>query len=107
MKNIVPGLALVLTVMSWSAIAEEQGSMHDKGSIEEQCKAMAAQHGMKGDQVDAWVKKCMEVSDKMKGNDDMGMDKDTNDMDEGNDMNDDSDMGDPEDGDSGMSNDSD
>ena len=99
MKNIALGTALALTFLSWSAVAEEQGAMHGNAPTEEQCKAMAEQHGMKGDQVDAWVKKCLEMSEKMKSDRGMG---DNNDM---NDMNDGGDTQDPEDGDSGMSGD--
>lgn len=106
MKNIVLGAALVLTVMSWSAIAEEQGAMHGKAPTKEECKAMAEQHGMKGEQADAWVHKCMDMSAKMKSDNDMNKHDDMNDMQDGNDMSDDSDMQDPEDGDSGMSEDS-
>ena len=101
MKNIALGAALALTFLSWSAVAEEQGAMHGKAPTEEQCKAMAVQHGMKGEQVDAWVKKCLEMSENMNsdrgmGDDDMN-DDDMNDM---NDSNDGDDMQDPEDGDS-------
>jgi hypothetical protein len=102
MKNIALGAALALTFLSWSAVAEEQGAMHGKAPTEEQCKAMAQQHGMKGDQVDAWVKKCLEMSEKMKSDRGMGDDNDMNDM---SDANDGDDMQGPEDGDSGMSGD--
>jgi hypothetical protein len=102
MKNIARGAALAITFLSWSAVAEEQGAMHGKAPTEEQCKAMAVQHGMKGDQVDAWVKKCMEMSEKMKSDRGMGDDNDMNDM---NDTSDGNDMRDPEDGDSGMNGD--
>ena len=102
MKNIALGAALALTFLSWSAVAEEQGAMHGKAPTEEQCKAMAVQHGMKGDQVDAWVKKCLEMSEKMKSDRGMGDNNDMNDMIDSNDGND---MQDPEDGDSGMSGD--
>jgi len=102
MKNIALGAALALTFLSGSAVAEEQGAMHGKAPTEEQCKAMAAQHGMKGEQVDAWVKKCLEMSEKMKSDRGMG---DNDDMNEANDSNDGNDMQDPEDGDSGMSGD--
>ena len=116
MKNIALGAALVLTFMSWSAVADEQGTMQAKAPTEEQCKAMAEQHGMKGDDSDAWVKKCMEMSNDMKSdrgtgeNDDMQDKNDSNDMGDMNDMNnmdDGNDMRDPEDGDSGMSGDDD
>ena len=102
MKNIALGAALALTFLSWSAVAEEQGAMHGKAPTEEQCKAMAVQHGMKGEQVDAWVKKCLEMSEKMKSDRGMGDNNDMNDM---NDSNDGNDMQDPEDGDSAMSGD--
>jgi hypothetical protein len=102
MKNIALGAALALTFLSWSAVAEEQGAMHGKAPTEEQCKAMAVQHGMKGEQVDAWVKKCLEMSEKMKSDRGMGDDNDMNDMIDSNDGND---MQDPEDGDSAMSGD--
>lgn len=102
MKNIALGAALALTFLSWSAVAEEQGAMHGKAPTEEQCKAMAVQHGMKGEQVDAWVKKCLEMSEKMKSDRGMGDNNDMNDM---SDSNDGDDMQDPEDGDSGMSGD--
>ena len=100
MNNIALGAALVLTVMSWSAVAEEQDSMHGKAPMEEQCKAMAQQHGMQGDKLDAWVKKCMEMANKMH------RDRETsenNGMNDGNDMGDDNGMQDSEEGDSGMS----
>jgi len=102
MKNIALGAALALTFLSWSAVAEEQGAMHGKAPTEEQCKAMAVQHGMKGEQVDAWVKKCLEMSEKMKSDRGMGDNNDMNDM---NDSNDGNDMQDSGDGDSGMSGD--
>ena len=102
MKNIALGAALALTFLSGSAVAEEQGAMHGKAPTEEQCKAMAVQHGMKGEQVDAWVKKCLEMSEKMKSDRGMGDDNDMNDMIDSNDGND---MQDSEDGDSGMSGD--
>ena len=102
MKNIALGAALALTFLSGSAVAEEQGAMHGKAPTEEQCKAMAVQHGMKGEQVDAWVKKCLEMSEKMKSDRGMGDDNDMNDMIDSNDGND---MQDPEDGDSAMSGD--
>ena len=102
MKNIALGAALALTFLSWSAVAEEQGAMHGKAPTEEQCKAMAVQHGMKGEQVDAWVKKCLEMSEKMKSDRGMGDDNDMNDMIDSNDGND---MQDPEDGGSAMSGD--
>jgi hypothetical protein len=102
MKNIARGAALALTFLSWSAVAEEQGAVHGKAPTEEQCKAMAVQHGMKGEQVDAWVKKCVEMSEKMKSDRGMG---DNNDMNDTSDSNDGSDMQDTEDGDSGMSGD--
>ncbi len=99
MKNIALGAALALTFLSWSVVAEEQGAMHGKAPTEEQCKAMAVQHGMKGEKVDAWVKKCLEMSEKMKSDRGMGDNNDMNDM---NDTSDDNDMQDPEDSDSGM-----
>lgn len=97
MKNIALGAAFVLTFMSWSAVAAEQEAAHGQPPTEEQCKAMAEQHGMKGNEADAWVEKCMAISDKMKSDRGMGENDDTNDMSDGNDMQD------PEDGDSGMS----
>ena len=97
MKNIALGAALVLTVISWSAMAEEEGAMHGKPSIEDQCKAMAKQHGMKGDQVDAWVQKCLEMAEQMH-NREMG---DNKGMHDGNDRG--SGMEDAEEGNGGMS----
>ena len=105
MKNIVLGASLVLTVMSWSAIAEEQGSMHGKAPTKDECKAMAEQHGMKADQADAWVERCMKMSNSMNGEGGMSQEDDMNDMQDNNDMNGDGDMQDLEDGDSGMSDD--
>ena len=108
MKNIVLGVALVLAVMSWSAIAEEQGSMPGKAPSKDECKAMAEQHGMKADQVDAWVEKCMEMSNRMNGEGGMSQEDnmdDMNGMQDSNDMNGNGDMQDSEDGDSGMSDD--
>ena len=103
MKNIALGTVVVLAVLSGYAVAEEQGATHGKAPTEAQCKAMALQHGMKGEQVDAWVKKCLEMSEKMKSDRGMGDNNDMNDM---SDSNDGDDMQDPEDGDSGMSGDS-
>ena len=101
MKNIVSGLALVLSLMSWSAVAKEQDSMHGQAPMEEQCKAMAVQHGMKGDKLDAWVKKCLEIANEIKN--DRAMDEGKHHMD---DMNHSNDMRDTEDGDPGMNDDS-
>jgi hypothetical protein len=102
MKNIALGAAFVLTFLSWSAVAEEQGSMHEKTSTEDQCKAMAVQHGMKGDKLDAWVAKCLDMSKKMKSDRGMSEDNDANEMQDSNGMEDSNDMRDPEDGDSDM-----
>ncbi|MEJ2566822.1 MAG: hypothetical protein P8141_12840 [Gammaproteobacteria bacterium] len=99
MNKVALGVGLVLSLMSWSAVAEEQGSMREASpSIEEQCRVMAVQHGMKEDNLDAWVKKCVEISEKMQNDRGMGENDDSNDMNDNNDMQDseegDSDMGD-------------
>ena len=106
MKTIVPGAALALIFLSWSAVAEELNSAHAKAPTEEQCKAMGEQHGMSGDKMAGWMKKCMDMSrritedmgkgDMNKG--DMGGMHDMNDTQQSNDMQDledgDRDMGD-------------
>ena len=99
MKIIAMGTALAFTVLSWSAMAEEQKTMQDKPSIEDQCRAMAEQHGMKGDKVDAWVKKCLEMAEQMHHNREMG---DDNARHHGADMSGGHDMEDAEEGNSGM-----
>lgn len=83
MKNIALGTALVLSFISWSAYAEEGNSM---GSMEDKCKAVGEQHGISGDKMDAWMKKCMEMSEKM--NEDMNEKSDSNDMGDMKDMDD-------------------
>lgn len=56
MKKIALGVAaLTLSFMSWSVVAGE-------GPTEEQCKAMGEQHGMSGEKLDAWMKKCLDHS---------------------------------------------
>ncbi|MEK7322489.1 MAG: hypothetical protein AABZ84_05355 [Pseudomonadota bacterium] len=56
MKKIALGVAaLTLSFMSWSAVAGE-------GPTEEQCKAMGEQHGISGEKLDAWMKKCLDHS---------------------------------------------
>lgn len=66
MKIIVPAAALALTFMSWSAMAEEQSASKPQASMEDQCRAMGKQHGMKGEKMDAWMKRCMDIVEKMK-----------------------------------------
>ncbi len=66
MKIIALGATLALTVLSWSAVAADAPAGHAKPSIEEQCRAMGKQHGMKDDKMEAWMKKCMEISQQMK-----------------------------------------
>lgn len=66
MKIIVLAAALALTLMSWTAVAEESASGHPPASIEDQCRAMGQQHGMKGEKMDAWMKRCIEIIEKMK-----------------------------------------
>ena len=99
MNNIALGAVLILTFASWPAVAGERDSMHAMVPTKEQCKIMAERHGMKGDKGDAWVKKCMEMSEKMKSDRGMGEENDMNDMSNGNDAQD------PEEGDSGKSGD--
>ena len=72
MKHIVLGAAFVLslTAMPWSAIADEQSTDSDKATMEDKCRAMGEQHGMKGDKMEGWMKKCMDIIEKMK--EDMG-----------------------------------
>lgn len=56
MKKIALGVAaLTLSFMSWSVVAGE-------GPTEEQCKAMGEQHGMSGEKLDAWMKRCLDHS---------------------------------------------
>ena len=68
MKNIALGaaLALSLATLSWSVIAEEQPPAQDKATMEDKCRAMGEQHGMKGEKMDAWMKRCMDIVEKMK-----------------------------------------
>ena len=66
MKTVILGAACALAIMSWSAWAEESSAEPAKPSIEDQCKAMGVQHGMKGDKMDAWMKKCIAIVEKMK-----------------------------------------
>jgi len=103
MKTVALGAALVLTSLSWSAVAEEQAHAA-KAPTEEQCKAMGEQHGMSGDKMDAWMKKCMDMSKQI--TDDMGK-SDMGGMDDMNDSKDSNDMQDPEDGDRDMGGDKD
>ncbi len=57
MKKIVLGaVALSLSIISWSALAEEQPLLED------QCKAMGVQHGMEGEKLDEWMVRCMEMT---------------------------------------------
>jgi hypothetical protein len=76
MKPIAWGAAAALIVVSWSGAAAEQAPDRDKAVMEEKCKTMGEQHGMKGDKMDAWMKKCLEIVGKMrqdaKGGGDMG-----------------------------------
>lgn len=104
MKTVVLGAALVLTSLSWSAVAEEQAPAQAKAPTEEQCKAMGEQHGMSGDRMAAWMKKCMDMSKQI--TDDMGK-SDMGGMDNMNDAQDSNDMQDPEDGDRDMGGDND
>jgi len=92
MKNMAMGAALVLSLVSWSAFAEDQDAA--QGSREQQCQSMGEQHGVTAEKMDDWMKKCMDMSEKMNDGMDMG---------EKNDMNNSSDnMQDPQDGDKGM-----
>lgn len=86
MKIIVPGAALALTLMSWAAVAEEPASGHPQASMEDECRLMGEQHGMKDEKMDAWMKRCMEIVGKMKDDenaDDGGDAEDSQDGDEG------------------------
>ena len=65
---------------------------------------MGEQHGMSGDKMDAWMKKCMDMSKQI--TDDMGK-SDMGGMDDMNDSKDSNDMQDPEDGDRDMGGDKD
>jgi len=96
MKTIATGAALALAAMSWPAFAEQQSSPHAKASVEEQCKAMGEQHGMSGDKMDSWMKKCLEVSKQVHDGMDMGEESDAKDAQDKNDMED------PQDGDKAM-----
>jgi hypothetical protein len=96
MKNIALGTGFVLSILCCSAFAEEQSSAQDMAPTEEQCKAMAEQHGMEGDELDAWVERCMEMSSTEQSDGGIGEENDVNDM------QDRSDMEDPQDGDSEM-----
>jgi len=90
MKTMALGAMLALSVVSWSAAADDAA---DQRKMEAQCRAMAEQHGMKDDKLAAWMKKCMEISKQMKDDsqrhDSSGMD----------------DMEDPRDGDQEMGHD--
>lgn len=66
MKPIAWGAAAALIVVSWSGAAAEQTPDRDKAVMEEKCKTMGEQHGMKGDKMDAWMKKCLEIVGKMR-----------------------------------------
>jgi hypothetical protein len=101
MKTIALGAALALTAMSWPVFAERQSSAPAKASVEEQCKAMGEQHGMTGDKMDSWMKKCLEVSKQMHDGMDMGEQSGANDT-QNNDTQNNDDMEDPEDGDKAM-----
>jgi hypothetical protein len=91
MKNVAMGVALVLTLVSWAAVAEDQDAA--KSSTEQQCQSMGEQHGVTAEKMDAWMKKCMEMSEKMNDGMDSG---------EKSDMNNSDNMQDPQDGDKGM-----
>ncbi len=70
MNKITVGvMALSLSVLSWSALAD------DKASQKEQCEAMGAQHGMSGEKMDAWMKRCMDINKDMKHDKDMKSEK--------------------------------
>ena len=61
MKKIaVSAVALSLSLLSWSALAEEGPS------LKEQCEAMGTQHGMSGEKMDAWMERCMDHTKNMK-----------------------------------------
>jgi len=96
MKTIAMGATLALAAMSWSVFADQQPPAHAKASVEDQCKAMGEQHGMTGDKMDSWMKKCLEVSKQMHDGMDMGEKSDANDMQNKDDMED------PQDGDKDM-----
>ena len=86
MKHIALGtvFALSLSVVSWSAIADEQSPEHDKATMEDKCRAMGEQHGMKGDKMEGWMKKCMDIVMKMREeahSDDDGGEQDSQDGD--------------------------
>lgn len=104
MKTVVLGAALALTSLSWSAVAEEPAPAQAQAPTEEQCKAMGEQHGMSGDKMDTWMKKCMDMSKQT--TDDMGK-SDMGGMDDMKDAQDSNDMRDPEDGDRDMGGDRD
>lgn len=98
MDKVALGVGLTLFLISWSAVAEEQGSMREPSpSIEEQCRVMAVQHGIKVDNLDAWVNKCLEMAKQMHNGSGMDENDSRNDMNDNNDMQDsegaDSDMG--------------
>lgn len=90
MKTIAMSAILALSVVSWSAVAHDAA---DQKKMEEKCRAMGQQHGMKEDKMDAWMKKCMEISEQME--DDMNS----------NDSSGTDDMEDPQDGDHDMGHD--
>jgi hypothetical protein len=70
MKHIALGavFALSLATVSWTVLAEDQSPEQDKATMEDKCKAMGEQHGMKDEKMDAWMKKCMDIVTKMREN---------------------------------------
>jgi hypothetical protein len=70
MKHIALGavFALSLTTVSWTVLAEEQSPEQDKATMEDKCRAMGEQHGMKDEKMDAWMKKCIDIVTKMREN---------------------------------------
>src|SRR3569832_1899143 len=53
-KYALGAAALILSCISWSVAAA------DKPTLEERCRAIAKQHGMPAEEVDAWVEKCLD-----------------------------------------------
>ena len=75
MKNSGLGTAtlLLMCILSWSVHADSMGSMDmdhgktdEKQVLQEQCKAIAEQHQVTADRMEAWVKKCMDHAIKAK-----------------------------------------
>jgi len=67
MRTFILGAACALVVLSGSVMAADESESHStKPTIEDQCRSMGVQHGMKDEKMDAWMKKCLEIVGNMK-----------------------------------------